>query len=60
MIHHALGKDSEAEDFLTRALKTHPHFHIFHAEVASRILEDVPPTDIRVRSTRRSEQNQER
>jgi tetratricopeptide (TPR) repeat protein len=38
MIDHALVKDSEAEDLLTRALKTNPDFHIFHAEVASRTL----------------------
>jgi tetratricopeptide (TPR) repeat protein len=41
MIYHSLAKDSTAEDFLSRALKTNPHFHIFHAEVASRTLEDI-------------------
>ena len=41
MIYHSLGKDSDAEDFLSRALKTNPHFHIFHAEMASRTLEDI-------------------
>lgn len=41
MICHALAQDSEAEGFLNRALKTNPHFHIFHAEVASRTLEDI-------------------
>lgn len=41
MIFHALGKNSEAEDFLGRALKTNPHFHIFHAETASRTLADI-------------------
>jgi tetratricopeptide (TPR) repeat protein len=41
MIYHALAKESEAEDFLARALKTNPHFHIFHAEVASRTLGDI-------------------
>ena len=39
--HHSLAKDSTAEDFLSRALRTNPHFHIFHAEVASRTLEDI-------------------
>jgi tetratricopeptide (TPR) repeat protein len=41
MIYHSLGKDSEAEDFLSHALKTNPHFHVFYAEVASRTLEDI-------------------
>jgi hypothetical protein len=41
MIDHALAKDSEAEDFLARALKTNPHFHIFHADIASRTLDDI-------------------
>ena len=41
MIYHALAEDSEAEDFLTRALKTNPDFHIFHAEVARGTLESI-------------------
>jgi len=41
MIYHSLGKAPDAEDFLSRALKTNPHFHIFQAEVASRTLEDI-------------------
>ncbi len=41
MIYHSLDKDSEAEDFLSRALKTNPHFHVFQAEVASRTLEEI-------------------
>ena len=41
MIYHSLAKDSAAEDFLSRALKTNPHFHVFHAEVASRTLEEI-------------------
>ncbi len=41
MIYHSLAKDSVAEDFLNRALKTNPHFHVFHAEVASRTLEEI-------------------
>jgi len=41
MIYHSLGKDPDAETFLSRALKTNPHFHVFHAEVASRTLEDI-------------------
>jgi tetratricopeptide (TPR) repeat protein len=41
MIYHSLAKDSAAEDFLSRALKTNPHFHLFQAEVATRTLEDI-------------------
>jgi tetratricopeptide (TPR) repeat protein len=41
MIYHALSEDAEAEDFLTRALKTNPDFHIFQAEVARGTLESI-------------------
>jgi tetratricopeptide (TPR) repeat protein len=41
MIYHALAKDRDAEDFLSRALKINPHFHILHAELARRTLEDI-------------------
>jgi tetratricopeptide (TPR) repeat protein len=41
MIYHSLDKDSDAEDLLSRALKTNPHFHVFQAEVATRTLEDI-------------------
>jgi len=41
MISHAVAKDSEAEGFLSRALKTNPHFHIFHAETASQTLAEI-------------------
>jgi tetratricopeptide (TPR) repeat protein len=41
MIYHSLARDSEAEDLLSRALKTNPHFHVFYAEAASRALEDL-------------------
>jgi tetratricopeptide (TPR) repeat protein len=41
MIEHAMADDSAAEDLLGRALKTNPHFHIFHAEMASRTLDDI-------------------
>jgi tetratricopeptide (TPR) repeat protein len=39
MICHSLAKNSDAEDFLNRALKLNPHFHLFDAEVATRTLE---------------------
>jgi Flp pilus assembly protein TadD len=41
MICHSLARDSDAQDFLSRALKTNPYFHISYAEVASRTLEDI-------------------
>ena len=41
MICHSLNKDSDAEDFLGRALKANPHFHIFHAEEAKRTLQEI-------------------
>jgi tetratricopeptide (TPR) repeat protein len=41
MIYHSLEKDSDAEDFLSRALKINPRFHVFQAEVATRTLEDI-------------------
>ena len=41
MICHGLGKDLDAENFLTRALKTNPHFHVFFADVAARTLEEI-------------------
>jgi tetratricopeptide (TPR) repeat protein len=41
MIYHSLGKDTNADDFLSRALKTNPHFHLLDAEVAARTLADI-------------------
>jgi tetratricopeptide (TPR) repeat protein len=41
MIYHSLGKNSEAEDFLSHALRINPHFHVFHAEAARRTLENI-------------------
>jgi len=41
MIYHSLAKNSTAEGFLSHALRTNPHFHIFYADVASRTLEDI-------------------
>jgi tetratricopeptide (TPR) repeat protein len=41
MIYHSVAKDSDAEDFLSRALKTNPHFHVSYAEVANRTLEQI-------------------
>ncbi|MGA2214180.1 MAG: tetratricopeptide repeat protein [Bryobacteraceae bacterium] len=45
MIYHRLAKDSDAEDFLSRALQTNPYFHVFQAEVARRTLQDLRSTN---------------
>jgi tetratricopeptide (TPR) repeat protein len=55
IIYHAVAKDSEAEDFLSRALQTNPHFHLFHAETARRTLEDI--SQARNRNLRSSDAN---
>jgi tetratricopeptide (TPR) repeat protein len=47
MIYHSLAQGSDAEDFLNRALKTNPHFHIFQTEVARRTLEDIAQSNNR-------------
>jgi tetratricopeptide (TPR) repeat protein len=41
IIYHSLDEDSEAADFLTHALKTNPHFHVFQTEIARRTLQDL-------------------
>lgn len=41
MIAHATARDSEAEGFLSRALKANPNFHIFHAAIASQALDEI-------------------
>ncbi len=41
MIYHRLGRTDEARAYLERALATNPHFHILHAQVAARVLEDI-------------------
>jgi tetratricopeptide (TPR) repeat protein len=41
MIYRGLAKDSEAEDFLSRALKANPHFHVFYADAANRTLREI-------------------
>jgi tetratricopeptide (TPR) repeat protein len=41
MIYHSLGQDSDSEQFLNRAIKANPHFHVFYAEVALRTLDDI-------------------
>jgi tetratricopeptide (TPR) repeat protein len=41
MIYHALGKNSEAAQFLSLALKMNPHFHVFYGDIASQTLDDI-------------------
>jgi hypothetical protein len=40
MIYHSLAKDA-AETYLSRALTTNAHFHVFYAETASGTLQDI-------------------
>ncbi len=51
MIDHALTKDAEAQDFLNRALKTSPHFHLFHAELARTTLAEISRAGQNLRSS---------
>jgi tetratricopeptide (TPR) repeat protein len=51
MIYHSLGKNLEAEDFLSRALKVNPHFQVFQAELASQTLEDIAHSHRDLRSS---------
>ncbi|MGA2588805.1 MAG: tetratricopeptide repeat protein [Bryobacteraceae bacterium] len=41
MIYHSLAKESDAEDFLSRALKINSYFQASQTEVASRTLKDI-------------------
>jgi tetratricopeptide (TPR) repeat protein len=41
MIYHRLGDKEKAREYLSRALETNPHFHIFFVEIATRTLEDL-------------------
>jgi hypothetical protein len=51
MIDHAMARDFDAQDLLSRALKTSPHFHIFHAETAAQTLADISRTRQDLRSS---------
>ena len=56
MIDHSLAKDVDAADFLRRALKTNPHFHVLDAEVAAHTLADISRslgTDLRSSNAQR-------
>jgi tetratricopeptide (TPR) repeat protein len=48
MIHHGLGEHDEAREFLNRALKTNPYFHILFAEQARRIVHEIDSADATV------------
>ena len=37
----AWGMDPDSEQFLSRAMKANPHFHVFYADLASRTLDDI-------------------
>jgi tetratricopeptide (TPR) repeat protein len=41
MIYHRLGDKQKAREYLSRALETNPHFHIFAAEIAARTLKEL-------------------
>lgn len=41
MIHHRLGEDAKARDYLQRALATNPYFHVLHVAVAERTLKEI-------------------
>jgi tetratricopeptide (TPR) repeat protein len=41
MIYHSLGRDSDAENLLSLALRTNPHFHVLDAELAAHTLADI-------------------
>lgn len=41
MIYHRLGEKHNAWEYLSRALETNPHFHIFFAETAARTLREL-------------------
>jgi len=41
MIEHAVGNDAASQDDLRRALAINPHFHVFYAQQASDLLDEV-------------------
>jgi tetratricopeptide (TPR) repeat protein len=41
MIFHGIGETEKAKEYLRRSLATNPFFHIFHAEVAERTLQEL-------------------
>ena len=43
MIWHRLGATDQARTYLQRALDTNPHFHLFYADLAARLLAELTP-----------------
>jgi pentatricopeptide repeat protein len=41
LIHHRLGNDAKAKEYLERALQTNRHFHVLHAATARRVLDEL-------------------
>jgi Tfp pilus assembly protein PilF len=41
MIHYHLGDAVKAREYLRRALSTNPHFHVLHASLAERTLQEL-------------------
>ena len=56
MIHHGLGERDKAREFLSRALKTNPNFHVRFAEQAHRILQQIDSAGARVAATQSDEE----
>lgn len=56
MIHHDLGELDKAREFLSRALKTNPNFHVRFAEQAHRILQQIDSAGARVAATQSDEE----
>lgn len=48
MIYHRLGEKEQARDHLRRALSINPHFHIFFADSATRVLEELENSEEQV------------
>jgi tetratricopeptide (TPR) repeat protein len=55
MIFNQLGDKEKAKDYLRRALSTNPHFHIFFAERASRVLSEIENADASTMASQASE-----
>jgi tetratricopeptide (TPR) repeat protein len=45
MIYHALGKNFDAQQLLTRALQANPQFNIFYADAARQMLDEISRND---------------
>jgi Tfp pilus assembly protein PilF len=55
MIHHDLGELDKAREFLSRALKTNPNFHVRFAEQARVIVLEIDSAGGRVSATQSGE-----